>query len=89
MVVEASGGGWGAEARKVWAAIAKAGELLSGEKAAVVAERLLQNMAIVLHRENARAILRRAVGAGTSWDSVSAAAHIASDGASQEAAAET
>ena len=61
MVAEAVGRGWGKDARRVWSELAKssaaaAGEL-SSESASAVA--LLQRLAITLHKENARAVLRR------------------------------
>ncbi len=63
MILEASGGGWGKQARRVWSELAKkhalaTGELTSDEESAVT---LLQRLSIILHRENARAILRRHV----------------------------
>ena len=59
MSVEAVGGGWGSEAAKVWAELAKTIALATGEPRAIISSRLLQSLAIRLHRENARAILRR------------------------------
>ena len=61
VIVEASGGGWGKQARRVWSELAKkhalaTGELTSDKDSAVS---LLQRLSIILHRENARAILRR------------------------------
>ncbi len=63
MILEASGGGWGKQARRVWSELAKkhalaTGELTSDEDSATT---LLQRLSIILHRENARAILRRHV----------------------------
>ena len=63
MILEASGGGWGKQARCVWSELAKkhalaTGELTSDKESAVT---LLQRLSIILHRENARAILRRHV----------------------------
>ena len=60
MVVEASGGSWGPEARKIWSRLAKHQAQATGESQSFVANQLLQNMGITLHRENARAVLRRA-----------------------------
>ena len=59
MIIEAVGGGWGSEAAKVWAELAKTIALATGEPRAIISSRLLQSLAIRLHRENARAILRR------------------------------
>ena len=63
MILEASGGGWGRQARRVWSELAKKhalaiGELTSGKDSFCS---LLQRLSIILHRENARAILRRQV----------------------------
>ena len=61
MIVEAVGGGWGKEARKVWSELAKSSAAAAGElsstQSSVVA--LLRCLATTLHRENARAALRR------------------------------
>ena len=61
MVLEAVGGGWGKTARGVWSELAKTsalafGELQTDDTAAV---QLLQRLSMTLHRENARACLRR------------------------------
>ena len=60
MVVEAHSGAWGPSASKVWSKLGKAISLLSGESTAVEALQALQNLGLALHRETARAILRRA-----------------------------
>ena len=59
MVCEADGGGWGPAAHKVWSELAKHKALVSGEHVSTIVSRLLQSMGFILHRENARAILRR------------------------------
>ena len=64
MIMEASGGGWGKQARRVWSELAKKhslaiGELTSDTDSAI---HMLQRLSIILHRENARAILRRLGG---------------------------
>ena len=59
MVVEAHSGAWGPAAAKVWVRLGKAISLMSGESTAVEALRALQNLGLTLHRETARAILRR------------------------------
>ena len=59
MVVEAHSGAWGPAAAKVWLRLGKAVSLVSGESTAVEALRALQNLGLTLHRETARAILRR------------------------------
>ena len=61
MVVEAVGGGWGKVARGVWSMLAKSSALASGE---LQTERssgtfLMQRLSMTLHRENARACIRR------------------------------
>ena len=59
MVVEAHGGGWGREARRAFAILAQRVADATGEAAAIVADRHAQRLSITLHRENARAVLRR------------------------------
>ena len=49
-------------AHKVWSELAKTKALLTGESHSTVANRLLQSLGLILHRENARAILRRFPG---------------------------
>ena len=61
LVVEAVGGGWGKVARGVWSMLAKSSALASGE---LQTERssgtfLMQRLSMMLHRENARACIRR------------------------------
>ena len=61
MIMEASGGGWGKQARRVWSELAKkhalaTGELTSDKESGVL---LMQRLSIILHRENARSVLRR------------------------------
>ena len=76
MVMEACGGGWGAEAAKTWSELAKSTALATGELRSGVVSRILGSLSIVLHRENARAILCRTPRA-TSLLSGSAAATLA------------
>ena len=61
MIVEAVGGGWGKMARCVWSELAKTYALASGELATenTCATMLQQRLSMTLHRENARACLRR------------------------------
>ena len=61
MIMEASGGGWGKQARCVWTELAKKHALATGEltQDKDTAIDLLQRLSIILHRENARSILRR------------------------------
>jgi hypothetical protein len=59
VVCEADGGGWGPSANKPWAELAKHKSVSTGESESTVVAHLLQSLGLVLHRENARAILRR------------------------------
>ena len=59
MVAEAHSGAWGPSATKVWIRLGKALSVLSGESTAVEALRVRQNFGLSLHKETARAILRR------------------------------
>ena len=59
MVVEARGGGWGPAARGVWRFLARAKAAQTGQDESAAATELAQRINITLHRENARAILRR------------------------------
>ena len=77
MVVDACGGGWGPQACAVWKELAKTTALATGELASSVSTRLSQSLSMVLRRENARAVLRRA--AGQNRDHAAAAAEAAMD----------
>ena len=59
MVLEAHGGSWSPSARRVLDWIAQQGAASQGESAQVVGLKIAQRLSCVLHRENARAILRR------------------------------
>ena len=59
MICEADGGGWGPTAHTVWNELAKNKSLLTGELSSIIVNRLLQSLGLILHRENARATLRR------------------------------
>ena len=59
VVVEADGGGWGPAAHKTWNQLAKHMSTMTGEDDSKIVVRLLQSLGLVLHRENARAIIRR------------------------------
>jgi hypothetical protein len=90
LILESVGGGWGKEARRIWTELAKASALASGElqSESESAISLLQRLSITLHRENARAILRRrAPGADLSLSGpgVALAATLAEDAAEREA----
>jgi hypothetical protein len=64
MVCEAHGGSWGAEAQRVWQAVAKTSALLTGESAALKLGQLTQSLSVTLHRANARAVLAHAASLG-------------------------
>ena len=57
---EVSGGSWDPEARKVWSALSSASAKLTGEPKSQKAEASIQTLSVIVHRANARAILRRA-----------------------------
>ena len=59
MVVEARGGAWGPSAVKVFAELAKSKSMITGEPVDTLITRLYQNLGVTLHRENARAALKR------------------------------
>ena len=59
LIAEADGGGWGGEAHKVFKELAKLKSSLTGELETTCALQIQQSLNLVLHRENARAILRR------------------------------
>ena len=59
MICEADGGGWGEAAHQVWSELAKRKAIIAGEQDSITATRLLQSLGVILHRENARSILRR------------------------------
>ena len=59
LIAEADGGGWGPQAHKVFHELAKLTSTATGEPEDLVATNNLQSLGLILHRENARAILRR------------------------------
>ena len=59
MVAEAVGGGWGPSAVKVFIELAKTKSLMTGEPKNKILSHLYQSLGLIIHRENARAILRR------------------------------
>jgi len=59
MVVEAVGGSWGPAAQGIFAELAKAKSLTTGEPPDLLLGHLYQNLGVALHRENARAVLKR------------------------------
>ena len=60
MIVEASSGSWGVDARNLFREVSKTAARLTGDPYSVKLEQCLQNFSISLHRANARAVLRRA-----------------------------
>ena len=61
MVVEAVGGAWGEAANNIFKELAKAKSIVSGEPVDMLLGQLRQHLGVVLHRENARAILKRSL----------------------------
>ncbi len=59
IIAEADGGGWGPQAHKVFNALAKLKSTITGEHEDTTVSHILQSLNLTLHRENARAILRR------------------------------
>ena len=59
MVVEACGGSWGPSGTKILLELAKTKSILTGETQDAVQTQLFQNLGVILHRENARAVARR------------------------------
>ena len=74
MVAEAVGGAWGPAAVKVFTELAKSKSILSGEPKDVLLTQLYQNLGVILHRENARSIVKRRCGSTRTSNSVLAAA---------------
>ena len=74
VVCEADGGGWSPAAHKTWNELAKRRCLITGEPESTVAVQLLQNLGLILHRENARAILRRSCNIDSQQREILAAA---------------
>ena len=59
MIVDGAGGGWGDDAERVCATLARAiANNTSGETSQTSAD-LYQSLSLILHREGARAVLRR------------------------------
>ena len=59
LICEANGGGWGPAAQVVWKELAKQKSSMTGESQSITTSHLLQSLSLILHKENARAILRR------------------------------
>ena len=63
MVVEVVGGAWGVAASRVFSQLAKEKSLVTGEREETLLLQLYQCLGIILHRENARAVLKRLLAA--------------------------
>jgi hypothetical protein len=74
MIVDGAGGGWGDDAERVWAGLAHAIAAVSGEDVSSVTAELYQSLSLILHREGARAVLRRLPGTAAPLASSLAAA---------------
>ena len=74
MVVEAVGGSWGPAAATALVDFAKTKALLTGEPQERVLQQLLETLGVILHRENARAVLNRTRMFSTGLDGLLAAA---------------
>ena len=59
LIAEADGGGWGPAAHKFFNELAKVKSTLTGESREVSLHHLHQGLGTLLHRENARAVLKR------------------------------
>jgi hypothetical protein len=59
MVVEAVGGAWGPASVKVFSELAKSKSMITGEPVDFLRNQLLQSLGVILHRENARAVVKR------------------------------
>jgi hypothetical protein len=68
MVMEAHGGGWGAEARAAIASIARCVAAARCIEPAAASLAIAQRISVALHRENARAVLKRRMWAGDAAD---------------------
>ena len=62
MIVDGAGGGWGDDAQRIWSSIARAAATSTNEAVSSCAADLYQGLSLILHREGARAVLRRLPG---------------------------
>ena len=85
MVAEACGGAWGPEAHKVWNEIAKTTAQATGELESTIVARIFQNTGFILHRENARAIVRRSAGVAVAAHGLLASAAAIASASADEA----
>ena len=77
MIVDGAGGGWGEDAERVWASFAKSIATNTGAEASQTTAELYQSLSLILHREGARAVLRRLSGAADSFSGSLATAQTA------------
>ena len=68
MVMEAHGGGWGAGAREVIGAVARCVAAARNIAPAAASLDIAQHISVALHRENARAVLKRRIWVGAEWE---------------------
>ena len=59
MVAAAVGGAWGVAASKIYSQLAKEKSLVTGEREEILLLQLYQSLGIILHRENARSVVKR------------------------------
>ena len=59
IITEAVGGAWGPAAQQAFSELAKLKSSISGDRKSTSLSQLYQSLGIILHRENARAVLRR------------------------------
>ena len=73
MIVEGAGGGWGADAERIWTDLSRAISATSREETSSVAADLYQSLSLILHREGARGVLHRLSGTVDQPDSLASA----------------
>ena len=73
-VAEAVGGRWAPAARKIFTELAKEKSIVTGEPPEHLEKQLHQNLSVTLHRENARAVLKRLGGSAAGCEAMLSAA---------------
>ena len=86
MVMEAVGGGWGTSANKVFLELANTKSLLTGESINTTLTQIHPNLQPILHKENARALLRRCALSSPDASQVLASASLFQSAAVEQAA---
>ena len=89
MVMEASGGSWGPDARHVLHEISKCAARTTGDSPAEKLEQSTQSLSICLHRANARAIACRAPAAAPAHSAVAVAQSALARAAAEHSAGPT